>query len=113
MTFAELLLRIDPYCEGRVLAGDPVQTFLALQSGSHPDAQYARLLGMVLGWCALTDAQAPVERAAVINALGPLRLDLMQSDQDLALYQALNRLVQAVDAAFDDAALDRAPTATH
>ena len=113
MTLGGLLARLDPYCEGRVLAGTPEQTCTALREGTHPDPQYGPLLGMVVAWCALTDASSAVERSAVVNALGPLRLELMQSDTDLARYRALNDLVQAVDAAFDDARLDQTPHGTH
>jgi hypothetical protein len=106
MTFAELLQRTEGHCAGRVLDGDATQTLARLRDGSHRDAAMQPVLKMVIDWCALTGANDPVERAAVVNALGPMRLELMRSGKDLETYAALNSFIAAVDAAFDEAVLD-------
>lgn len=110
MTFAEFLLRIDAYCDERVLAGNPVESFEAVQSDTHPDKHYARLLKTLIDWCALTSSDATVERAALVNALGPVRLEYQQDDAPQEGYAELAKLIRAIDAAFDDALLERPDT---
>jgi hypothetical protein len=106
VTFAELLLRTDRPLDGRVLDGTPQQTFDRLRAGRHRDPGLQRILRMVIDWCALAKVDESVERAALVNALGPLRLELMQSGEDLETYAVLNTFIAAVDAAFDEAVLD-------
>ena len=106
MTFAEFLLRIDAYCDHRVLAGNPLETFDAVKQDRHPDAAYARLIKVLIDWCALTSSDVVVERAALVNALGPVRLEYQQDDAPQQGYAELATLIRAIDAAFDDALLE-------
>jgi hypothetical protein len=110
MTFAEFLLRIHPYCDHRVLAGNPVETFDAVQQGTHPDEQYGRLIKVLIDWCALASSDAVVERATLVNALGPVRLEYQQDGAPQDGYAELAKLIRAIDAAFDDALLERPVT---
>ena len=109
MTFAEFLLRIDAYCDHRVLAGNPVETFEAVRQGRHPDAHYARPIKVLIDWCVLTSSDTVVERAALVNALGPVRLAYQQDDAPQDGYAELAKLIRAIDAAFDDALLEGPP----
>ncbi|MDX5334105.1 MAG: hypothetical protein LPK58_08660 [Gammaproteobacteria bacterium] len=113
MTFAEFLRRIDTYCDHRVLAGTPAGTFAAVQDGTHPDAAYGPLLKTLLDWCAVRSADTRVERAALVNALGPLRLGYQQEGASQAGYAELAALIRAIDAAFDDARLEASERDLH
>ncbi|HKJ09465.1 MAG TPA: hypothetical protein VKA76_10295 [Gammaproteobacteria bacterium] len=107
MTLRDLLVRLHGKCEYPVLHGSPEQTWRELVKGSYPDPAMGEALAAVVEWCQLDDLASPVHRADAINALGPLRLrhmgDRGGSGDGLRVVQAL---VAAVDAAFDDEALD-------
>lgn len=67
------------------------------------DAFLAEVVSMIYNWCALDHAHAPVERAAVVNALGPLRRRFMTGEGNVQDFHRLNQIIEAIDAAFDDA----------
>ncbi|HDP88462.1 MAG TPA: hypothetical protein ENN42_00640 [Thioalkalivibrio sp.] len=113
MTFAEFLRRIDTYCDHRVLAGTPAETFAAVRADGHPDMAYGPLLKTLLDWCAITSLDMRVERTALVNALGPLRLGYQQEGASQAGYAELAALIRAIDAAFDDARLEAPERALH
>ncbi|MEJ2060723.1 MAG: hypothetical protein P8Y64_09595 [Gammaproteobacteria bacterium] len=106
MTFRALLKRLDTYCGGCILAGSEERTFQRLMADEHPDPYYAPLLRMLIDWVPIRHAAQSVYRADLVRALGPLRLSYQQADADPAGYRALNRLIAAIDAAYDDAALE-------
>ena len=73
------------------------------------DAFLAELVSMIYNWCALAHPHAKVERAAVVNALGPLRRRFMASEGNAQDSHRLNRIIEAIDAVFDDAAIPPQP----
>ena len=107
MRFSEFLARIDPYCDRQVLQGDVQHTFALLRAHRHPHAAYQKLLRMLMDWCTITQPDADVERASLVNALGPIRLEHQTDNAPTEGYAELMKLIRAIDAAFDDALLDR------
>lgn len=67
------------------------------------DAFLAQVTQMIYDWCALSSPQAIVERAAVVNSLGPLRREFMAGSGSAQDFRKLNQLIEAIDAEFDDA----------
>ena len=101
MTYAELLdaVQASTSC---CLVGDDADTALrAAISGQHTDALLGEILAMIYQWCGLHSVQARVERAAVVNALGPLRRRFMAGEGNPQDFLRLNRIIEAIDAAFD------------
>ncbi|MDR3391800.1 MAG: hypothetical protein P4L77_08690 [Sulfuriferula sp.] len=90
MTYTELLMAIQHR------TGYPL-------TPTAEDAFLAEITGMIYGWCALANPLAQVERAAVVNALGPLRRRFMAGEGAAQDFLRLNRIIEAIDAAFDDA----------
>ena len=71
------------------------------------DAFLTEVTDMIYNWCALTSPQAQVERAAAVNALGPLRRRFMAGEGDARDFHRLNQIIETIDAVFDDAILLR------
>ena len=88
-----------------------IELLATLQNRTHyqftpvpADAFLAEVSAMIYNWCALSSPQSAVERAAVVNALGPLRRRFMASEGAAQDFLRLNQIIEAIDAAFDDAA---------
>lgn len=94
MTYTELLVALQNRTQFQ-LTPEPADDFLA------------EVAAMIYNWCALTDPHAQVERAAVVNALGPLRRRFMADEGAPQDFHRLNLIIEAIDAAFDDAILLR------
>jgi len=113
MTFGELLVRLDGTDLGPVLCGDPPTpeaTCKALLAHAHPAPLLGEMLGTVALWCRVTGPASEVDRAAVVNALGPLRRHHQSDEVPAQGLRLLGALVEAVDASFDSAALDASRT---
>lgn len=108
MRFADLLLQLDPRTGGALLCGlAPQEALDAAAAHAHPDPVGGEILRLWRDWCPLTDAAATVERSALVNALGPLRRRAMADELSPEGFQLLNRVVEAIDAVFDEAVLQR------
>ena len=103
MSFAELLVRLQQLTGLPLLCGTAAETLAAARAGAHPNQYLGEVLRTVAGWCR-ADADARLDRAAVVNALGPLRRRAMAEDGSVAEFRALNAFIEGVDAAFDAAA---------
>ncbi|BBP01550.1 hypothetical protein [Sulfuriferula nivalis] len=90
MTYLELITALEARTGYRLLP-TPDDTFLT------------EVTQMIYNWCALTSPQAKVERAAVVNSLGPLRREFMAGMGSAHDFRKLNQLIEAIDAEFDDA----------
>lgn len=107
MTLGELLLRLHgPRCP--ILSGTAAETLELVRVGRHPDPAVGEILLTIVQWCAPEGVQAVVDRAAVVNALGPLRRRYMAGEGTPEGFRMLNCFVEAVDKAFDQESLDRA-----
>lgn len=112
MTFGELLLRLHEQGLGPVLCGEPPSaqaTCAALLAGRHPEPLLGELLSTAALWCRISGPDSEVDRAAVVNALGPLRRRYQADDAPAEGLRALGTLIEAIDAAYDAAALAPPP----
>jgi hypothetical protein len=90
MTYLELISALETRTGYRLLP-TPDDVFLA------------QVTQMIFNWCALSSTQAVVERAAVVNSLGPLRREFMAGAGTAQDFRKLNQIIEAIDAEFDDA----------
>lgn len=88
MTYHELINALEKHT-GYQLTPTPEDPFLA------------KVMQMIYNWCALTSPNASVERAAVVNSLGPLRCEFMADMGSAQDFHKLNQIIEAIDAAFD------------
>jgi hypothetical protein len=107
MTYAELLDAVQTRTAYSLVCGDADTTLRRAISGQHADALLGEILLMIYQWCHLHDVHALVERAAVVNALGPLRRRFMAGAGCAHDFLRLNRIIEAIDAAFDAASQQR------
>ncbi|GBL44620.1 hypothetical protein SFMTTN_0420 [Sulfuriferula multivorans] len=103
MTYVQLLETLQARTGYTLLCGNADATLIAATAGRHPDAFLGEVISMIYVWCALSDIHAEVDRAAVVNALGPLRRRYMAGEGCAADFRRLNHIIEAIDAAFDAA----------
>lgn len=103
MTYAQLLETLQTRTGYELLCDNAEDTLIAAEAGRHPDAFLGEIASMMYRWCALANIHASVERAAVVNALGPLRRRYMAGEGSAADFRRLNHIIEAIDAAFDAA----------
>ncbi len=96
MTYLELINALEKHT-GYQLTPTPDDPFLV------------KVTQMIYHWCALSSPDSPVERAAVVNSLGPLRREFMADMGSAQDFRKLNHIIEAIDAAFDDAARYQQP----
>jgi len=109
VTFGELLLRLDDQGLGPVLCGEPPDvraTCAALLARTHPAPLLGEMLSTIALWCRVSDPDSEVERATVVNALGPLRRHYQADDAPAQGLRLLGALIAAIDAAYDAAILE-------
>lgn len=105
MTLAELLTYIDQNTPLTVLSGSPAETLDAATAAGEGDyaAEIIRALRKRLG-VNEADALLP-DRAAVINALGPIRLKYFADDAPVEGLRFVETFIAAIDAAYNEEAL--------
>ena len=103
MTYAELLEALQTRTAYVLLYGDARTTLNAAMRRQHPDPLLGEIIAMLYQWCALTDVDAQVQRAALVVALGPLRRRLMagEGEGEARDFLRLNCIIEAIDASFD------------
>jgi len=105
MTLAELMRYLNGHTDYDVLDGTPAETLGKARAGTHRNPLIGQVIAAFAVQGACEHADAVVERAAMIKAMGPIRLKYMGDDAPLETFRAVQRLVVAVDGAFDDEAL--------
>lgn len=105
MTLAELLQYLNDNTRYGVLDGDPDRTLAKALAGNHRDALIGVVIAAIARACACAGVSAAVERAQVINALGPIRLKYMADDAPVEGFRTVESLIQTIDSAFNDEAL--------
>lgn len=104
MTLSELLEFLDRNTGYDVCDGSPAESVAKALAGTHRDP----LMGEVIAAFAAHaggGADGVVERAGIVKALGPIRLKYMADDAPVDAFRAVQQLVDAIDAAFDEEAL--------
>lgn len=103
MTYVQLMETLQARTGYTLLCGNADAALIAAAAGRHPDAFLGEVASMIYAWCALSDIHAEVERASVVNALGPLRRRYMAGEGSAADFRRLSHIIEAIDAAFDAA----------
>lgn len=104
MTLAELLACLDARTPDGLLDGTPEETLAKARAGSHRHPVAGAIVAALAG---AGDARAPLERAQAVAALGPLRLVYMKDDAPVEGFRMVERIVHAIDSAYNDEALRR------
>ena len=73
----------------------------------HPVAIVGDILKMIAQSCACENEQCEVVRERAVTAMGPIRLKYMADDAPVEGLRIVENTVLAIDAAFDEEALDR------
>lgn len=107
MRLGDLLQRLDAYCAERVLAGmSPAAALEAAQAGGHPHPTTGEALAMLLNWTPARGIDDALTRGQAVDALGPLRRRYMEDAAPAEGLREVQAIIEAMDAAFDDEALE-------
>jgi hypothetical protein len=105
MTFAELLAYLDTHTPRGLLDGTPEETVAKARAGSHRDPLAGAIVAHLFEGSFLQAADDPIARERAVAALGPLRLAYMKDDAPAEGLRVVERVVHAIDRAFDEEAL--------
>ncbi|WP_333840794.1 hypothetical protein [Pelomicrobium sp.] len=105
MTFAELLAYLDTHTPRGLLDGTPEETVAKARAGSHRDPLAGAIVAHLFEGSFLQTAGDPIARERAVAALGPLRLAYMKDDAPAEGLRVVERVVHAIDRAFDEEAL--------
>lgn len=105
MTITELLQQLETNLPGQILDGDAAATIGKARAGTHRNALAGKIIVCLSEKCALPDTAAPITRSAAIAALAPIRLEFMKDDAPADGFRLVEKIVHAIDGAFNDEAL--------
>lgn len=105
MTLQELIQYLDSNSGYRILDGNPIQTLLGASQGKHREPLIGEILDALARHCGDARETCVVERAQAISAMGPIRLRYMRDDAPAEGLRIVERIIQAIDGAFNDEAL--------
>ncbi|MHB8346075.1 MAG: hypothetical protein ACYDHM_02635 [Acidiferrobacterales bacterium] len=105
MTLAGLLQYLDSNTPFAVLDGSPEETLSKALDGRHSDPLAGRIINSIAEGNHCIDEHSPVNRAESVTALGPLRLQYMKDDAPVDGFRMMERIIHAIDGAFNDEAL--------
>ncbi len=105
MTLAGLLQYLDANTSFTVLDGPPEETLIKALDGRHSDSLAGQIIKHIAEGNRCVDEHSPVHRAESVTALGPLRLQYMKDDAPVDGFRMMERIIHAIDGAFNDEAL--------
>ncbi|MEW5709868.1 MAG: hypothetical protein AB1830_13340 [Pseudomonadota bacterium] len=105
MTFAELLAYLDAHTPQGLLDGTPEETVAKARAASHRDPVAGAIVASLFQGSGLQAVGDPIARERAVAALGPLRLAYMKDDAPVEGLRRVERVVHAIDRAFDEEAL--------
>jgi hypothetical protein len=107
MTLAELLTYLDSRTPYDVLDGTPEETLAKARTAGHRVALTGAILVALFDKAGAADVHSPIERAQAVAALGPIRLQYMKDDAPVEGFRMVEKIVHAIDGAFNEEALRR------
>lgn len=113
MRFSELLLRLEALLDWPLVRRSPSETLEAIRRGAQGESVYGQCLQLIVQWCLVKTADAALTRGSVIEALGPLRRRYMAADAPSEDLRRLQQVIEAIDAAYDAAALEQRSPPQH
>lgn len=102
MRFAELLQYLHDKSGFELLDGGLEETLEKARSGTHKHPVLGAIVRDLFERSGCTGLEAPIERAAAVNALGRLRLQYMKDDAPADAFRTIEKIIYALDSAFDD-----------
>ena len=105
MTFTELLQQLEGQLPAHVLDGDAAETLIKARTGRHKHPLAGKIIASLFEQSRLPDAAAPISRSQAIAALAPIRLQFMKDDAPVEGFRLVEKIVHAIDGAFNDEAL--------
>lgn len=105
MTFAELLQQLEKRLPGQILDGDAAETLAKARAGRHRHALAGKIIVSLFERSGLPDVAAPIMRSQAVTALAPIRLEFMKDDAPVEGFRLVEKVVHAIDGAFNDEAL--------
>lgn len=105
MTFSELLQQLEKRLPGQVLDGSAAETLEKTRAGKHRHELAGKIIANLFEKSGLADAAAPISRSQAITALAPIRLEFMKDDAPVDGFRLVEKIVHAIDGAFNDEAL--------
>lgn len=105
MTFAALLLALEHRLPATILHGDAATTLDAARTGTHRHALAGTIIASLFEKSALAGIDAAITRSQAIAALAPIRLEFMKDDAPVEGFRLVEKIVHAIDGAFNDEAL--------
>ncbi len=106
MTLAQLLQFLDQNLPYDYLVGEAEETVARALAGEHPDALIGEVIALIARAAERPEAEAVIERAAAVTALGPIRLKYMADDAPVEGFRFIERTILGIDEAFDAEALE-------
>jgi len=97
--------QLETSLPGQILDGDAAETLNKARAGKHRDALAGKIIASLFDKSALPDATAPITRSQAIAALAPIRLEFMKDDAPAEGFRQVEKIVHAIDGAFNDEAL--------
>ncbi len=105
MTFAELLDYLGRHCKYDIMDGTPAETLEKARNKTHKNELAGQIIASMFEKSGLEDVSAPIERAAAVTAIGPIRLHFMKDDAPVEGFRMVEDIVHKIDGAFNDEAL--------
>ncbi len=105
MTLGELLEYLDTNTSYAILDGSVGETLEKARGGTHREPLVGELVSTIMARCEAERPESEVERAAVVNAIGPLRLKYMADDAPVEAFRLVEGVVPVIDSAFNEEAL--------
>jgi hypothetical protein len=105
MTFAELLQQLEKSLPAQILDGDIAETLGKARAGKHRHALAGKIIAALFDKAGLPGTDAPMTRSQAIAALAPIRLEFMKDDAPADGFRLVEKIVHAIDGAFNDEAL--------
>lgn len=105
MTLAELLQYLDENSQYAILDGTPEETLTKARAGTHKDALAGEIIRHMQDAAGASEVGGTIDRATAATSLGPLRLRYMRDDAPVEGFRMVERIILAIDLAFDAEAL--------
>ena len=104
MTLAELLAYLEAHTPFDLLDGTPEETLAKVRAGRHRHPVAGAIVAALAERGGASGTEAPLERAQAVAALGPLRLAYMKDDAPVDGFRMVEKVVHAIDGAYNDEA---------
>lgn len=108
MTFSELMIYLDRASGHSILNGTPAETLEKARADHSGNAYATEIIKCMADRLEINDVDKELpERVQVINSLGKLRLKYMADDAPVEGFRMVEKVIAAIDSAYNEEALTR------